>query len=1060
MRPACRWLPVLLALALPAVAGAADSPLPDLHWRLLGPFRAGWSTMATGIPDQPDTFLFGAAGGGVWKTVNAGQTWTPIFDGVSASSSIGAIAIAASDPQVIYVGTGQPEPRYDIAAGDGVYRSGDGGRTWTHAGLEATRHIGAILVDPNQADTLLVGAMGHLFGPNAERGVFRSTDGGRHWLQTLKLDADTGVVDLVADPADPRHVFAAAWTWRNYPWLSYFTPIEGAGSAVYQSADGGQTWARLGGEGWPAGPLGRIGLAAAHLANGSTRLFASISASKDEDASGLFRSDDGGAHWQKVNDAEANASWYNSRVTIAPDNPDVVYTFGQSLHRSSDGGKTFEITKGAPGGDDYHQMWINPRHPDRMVLTSDQGTVVSVDNGLSWSSWYNQPTGQFYHLGADNRFPYWVYAGQQDSGTVGIASRSDYGQLTFRDWHPVGGDERDDDLPDPNDPDIVYSSGLGGKVSRWDARSGQSRNVTPWPVSSYGQRQTQVKYRYTWITPLAVTKQALYLGSQLLWRSTDQGEHWQVISPDLTGKTAGAQHCDGNVGVADATACGYGVIFTIAPSPQTDDTLWIGTDNGLVQLSRDGGKRWRNVTPKAVPAWARVNTVDPSALDADSAYIAVDNHRQDDFAPYAWRTHDAGKSWQKIVGGLPSGHFVATLRADPERRGLLYAGTDAGVYVSFDDGDHWQPLQLNLPQAWVRDLLVHGNDLIAATQGRALWVLDDLSPLRQHLDSGATRLLQPALAYRVHPNNSKDTPLPAETPVGENPPTGAIIDYVLGPEVHGPVSLEIRDAAGTVVRHFASTDSAEEAGAHLYFSTVWLQPRKSLPATPGAHRFVWNLRYPRPQAISYEYSIAAVLGQDTLTNPAGPFVLPGHYDVVLEAGGKTFQMPLTVVADPRIRSDQAALQQGLRLSLAADAALRQAYIANGEVAGVRRQLQALKPAPQSPAAQAVAALLEASAPLVTATPGVDTDFGAISSVIASLESDLESADGAPTQGQQQAFDDYAARLRSSAEQWDEIRANQLPGINALLAAAGLPAIKVPTPDQFEATESAGGEDLP
>lgn len=1059
MRLSFRWPAVVLALTLPAAAIATEHPLPDLHWRLLGPFRGGWSTMATGIPEQPDTFLFGAAGGGIWKTVNAGQTWTPLFDGSGASSSVGALAVAASDPQVIYVGTGQPEPRYDIAAGDGVYRSGDGGRSWVHVGLEATRHIGAIVVDPRDADTVLVGAMGHLFGPSAERGVFRSTDGGRHWTQTLKIDDSTGVVDLVVDPADPRHVFAAAWTWRNYPWLSYFTPIEGAGSAVYQSADGGQTWAKLGGEGWPTGPLGRIGLAAAHLASG-TRLFASISASNNEAASGLFRSDDGGAHWQKVNDAEANASWYNSRVTIAPDDPDVVYTFGQSLHRSADGGRTFEITKGAPGGDDYHQMWINPRHPERRVLTSDQGTVVSVDGGASWSSWYNQPTGQFYHLGADNRFPYWVYAGQQDSGTVGIASRSDYGQLTFRDWHPVGGDERDDDLPDPNDPDIVYSSGLGGKVSRWDARSGQSANVTPWPVSSYGKRQTQVRYRYTWITPLAVTKQALYLGSQLLWRSTDRGDHWQVISPDLTGKAAGAQHCDDKVDVADASACGYGVIFSIAPAPQTDDTIWVGTDNGRVQLTRDGGGHWTDVTPKALPDWARVNTVDPSALDADSAYIAVDNHRQDDFAPYAWRTHDAGRSWQKIVGGLPPEHFVATLRADPQRRGLLYAGTDAGVYISFDDGDHWQPLQLNLPQAWVRDLLVHGNDLIAATQGRALWVLDDLSPLRQHDRSGTTRLLRPAPAYRVHPNNNKDTPLPAESAVGENPPAGAVIDYVLGPEVRGPVALEIRDGAGTVVRRFASTDTAEDAGAHRYFSPVWLQPQKTLPATPGPHRFVWNLRWPRPRAIESEYSIAAVRGQDTLTSPAGPFALPGTYEIVLQAGGKTFRAPLTVAADPRIGSDQAALQQGLQLSLAVGAALQQASVANGEVEGVRKQLQALRPAPQSAAAKSVAALLDATAPLVTAEPGVDTDFGTVSGAIASIESDLESADAAPTQGQRQAFDDYAARLQASARRWDEIRAGALPTTNAELTAAGLPPITVPTATRFDAPGRAGGEDLP
>jgi len=1046
--------------------------------------------MAAGIPDQPDTFLFGAAGGGVWKTTNAGRTWVPIFDGSGPSSSIGAIAVAPSDSAVLYVGTGQPEPRYDIASGDGLYRSGDGGKTWWHIGLEATKHIGAILVDAKDSNTLLVGAMGHLFGPNAERGVFRSTDGGQHWAQTLKIDEDTGVVDLAADPAQPNLVFAAAWQWRNYPWLSYFTPIEGAGSAVYKSTDGGKTWAKLGGEGWPAGPLGRIGLAAAHLKNGSTRLFASIASSKGGDTSGLFRSDDGGAHWQKVNDSGPNASWYNSRVSIAPDDPDTVYTFGQSLHRSRDAGRTFEITKGAPGGDDYHQMWINPLHPERMVLTSDQGTVVSVDKGLSWSEWYNQPTGQFYHLGADNRFPYWVYAGQQDSGTVGIASRSDYGQLTFRDWHPVGGDERDDDLPDPNDPDIVYSTGLGGRLSRWDARSGQSRNITPWPVSSYGKRQTTVKYRYTWITPLAITKKSLYIGSQVLWRSFDRGEHWQIISPDLTGKVAVpantvrsaserpagltgkdevapgtvktpvADPCGGNVAVTEARPCGYGVIFNIAPSPTREDMVWVGTDDGLVQLTEDGGKHWSNVTPPGLPLWARVNTVDPSALDAATAYVAVDNHRQDDFAPYAWRTHDHGKTWQPITNGLPRGNFVAVVRADTQRNGLLYAGTDAGVYVSFDDGDHWQPMQLNLPQAWVRDLLVHGDDLIAATQGRALWVLDDLSPLRQHAETDTTQLLKPSITYRIHPNNNKDTPLPAETAVGQNPPDGAVIDYVLSPNVHGPVALEIRDASGQLVRRYASDDKPQPAGAGVYFSSVWLKPAEALPATPGPHRVTWNLRYPRPEAIGYEFAIAAVLGRDTLTAPAGPFAVPGRYDVVLKVDGRDYHAPLILKADPRIRADLPTLQRGLSFSRAVGESLERAFIGNGEVSAVRKQLLALQPQLPGNASSAIRALLASTKPLVEHEAGVDADFGSISEVMTSLESDMESADSAPTEGQQQAFDDYDARLKRALHQWSDLRNRDLPELNRQLKAAGLATVTVPEPAGFEAEEDGGGEDLP
>lgn len=1055
-----------LLYALPAASWSA--PLPDLQWRLLGPFRAGWGTMATGIADQPDTFYFGAAGGGVWKTVNAGRTWVPIFDGASASSSIGAIAVAPSDANTIYVGTGQPEPRYDIAAGDGVYKSADGGRSWTHVGLAATRHIGAILVDPRDANTVLVGALGHIFGANSERGVFRSSDGGAHWTQTLAINSDTGVVDLAADPANADHVYAAAWQARNYPWLSYFTPMKGAGSGVFASTDAGRTWRRLGGEGWPKGELGRIGLAVTHTSQG-TRLYASIDS---DEAGGLYRSDDDGAHWQKVNDAAAVATWYESRMTVEPGNPDGLFIVGQSIHYSRDAGKTFTIIRGAPGGDDYHYLWINPKHAERMITASDQGTVVSLDGGKTWGDWYNQPTGQFYHLGADNRFPYWVYAGQQDSGTVAIASRSDYGSLTYRDWHPVGGDERDDDVPDPGDPNIVYSSGLGGTVNRWDARTGQSRTITPWPVSSYGQRQTSVKYRYTWITPLAISQRApypLYVGSQLLWRSTDRGEHWQIISPDLTGKRVGARRCGGNVKVADARDCGYGVIFNIAPSPLSNDIVWVGTDSGLVQRTTDAGKSWQDVSPKDLPLWARVNTVDPSALDADSAYVAADNHRQDDFAPYAWRTHDGGRSWQSIVTGLPRDHFVAVVRSDPVKRGLLYAGTDAGVYVSFDDGDHWQPLQQNLPQAWVRDLLVHGNDLIAATQGRAIWVLDDVTPLRQWIagtaadgrgDDVSTALIAPAVAYRVHPDNNHDTPLPPETPVGQNPPAGAIIDYRLGPDVTGPVTLEIHDAQGALVRRYSSADAPVPPRAHRYFAPQWLKPLPVLAATPGGHRFVWDLHYPQPRAISHEYSIGAVYGQNTPTLPAGAWALPGHYEVVLKAGDRQWRQPLTVKADPRIDTPLADLQRGFDFSRMAAAALEQAFVAHGQIHALRESLKSVQPKLNGSARSSAVALLKQTESVSQSEEDPGAGIDADSAVIGGLAAAIEGSDDAPTPGQHAALDQYRARLAGALQRWAELRDQSLPALNRQLVAAGHTAIVLPQPDQFAVEPTEEGKDLP
>jgi photosystem II stability/assembly factor-like uncharacterized protein len=1060
----------LLLIALSPMSGARAQAVPasqfgGFEWRQLGPFRAGWGTMAAGIPDRPDTFYFGAAGGGVWKTTDAGATWQPISGGL-ADASIGAIAIAPSNPDVIYAGSGQPEPRYDIQSGNGLYRSIDGGAHWQHAGLEATRHIGAILVDAKDPDTLLVGALGHIFGPNPERGVFRSTDGGKSWTKTLFVDDDTGVVDLAADPAQPNIVFAAAWQARNWPWLSYFTPIEGERSAIYKSADGGVSWQRLGGDGWPAGKLGRIGLAVAHLRDGATRIYASVDSVAH---GGLYRSDDGGAHWQRVNDAKAVSTWYMSRLTVAPGDPDTLYTVGQSIHRSSDAGKTFTIIKGAPGGDDYHYLWINPKHPDHMITASDQGTVVSVDGGAHWSDWYNQPTGQFYHLAADDRFPYWIYSGQQDSGTVGIASRSDYGAIGFRDWHPVGGDERDYDIPDPADANIVYGSGLGGRISRWDARTGEVQNVSPWPVSSYGARGTEVKYRYTWFTPIAFSAQApyaLYSGSQVLFRSTDQGRHWDTISPDLTGKRDDARHCDGDVAVERASACGYGVIFSIAPSPQANDEIWIGTDNGRIQLTRDSGASWSAITPKGVPDWAKISSLDVSALDAGTAYAAVDNHRQDDFRPRILRTRDYGKTWTAVTNGLPDGHFVSVVRADPLRRGLLYAGTDAGVYVSFDDGADWQPLQRNLPVAWVRDLLVHGNDLIAATQGRAIWVLDDVTPLRQ-LDAKTARasayLFAPAPAFRLRNDQNRDTPPPADTPLGTNPPQGAVIDYTLAHAAQHVV-LDIRDATGHSVRRFDSATAPAAPGAERYFAEVWTRPAAKLSAEAGAHRFVWNLRTPRPKAVQYGYSIAAVLGEDTPILPRGGLVLPGEYQLVLTVDGHELRQPLQVEPDPRVKVARADLEQAARLTQSIELELARAWQGWGEVDAVYRQLDARSKQPgaaaQPPLKDALAAFAKQLEPLRGGKGEAAPNLGAIDEALASLASDIEGADRAPTASQEQMLADYRGRLDRALAQWQALREQDIDALNAQLKAAGLTEVRVPTADGIRTEVPAGSDDLP
>jgi photosystem II stability/assembly factor-like uncharacterized protein len=1044
-----------------------DSMLTGLQWRLVGPFRAGWGTMAAGIPDQPSTFYFGAAGGGVWKTDSAGAVWEPMSNGLE-SAPVGAIAIAPSDAKTLYVGMGHPEPRYDIAAGDGMYKSTDGGAHWQHAGLNTTRHIGAILIDNKDPNTVLVGALGHIFGPSPDRGVFRTTDGGATWKKTLFVDNQTGVVDLAADPAHPNIVFAAAWTARNWPWLSYFTPIEGEGSAIYKSTDGGQTWKRLDGENWPKGKLGRIGLGVTHLANDATRIYASIDS---EEHAGLYRSDDGGAHWQRVNDAKAVTTWYESRITVAPNDPDTVYFVGQSIHKSTDAGKTFTIFKGAPGGDDYHHIWINPRLPSHIITASDQGTVVTVDGGAHWSDWYNQPTGQFYHLAADNRFPYWIYSGQQDSGTVGIASRSDYGAISFRDWHPVGADERDYDLPDPDNADIVYGSGLGGRISKWDAHTGNVQNVSPWPVTSYGARGTDVRYRYTWISPIAFSSQApyaFYAGTQYLFRSMDKGQHWDTISPDLTGKRDDAKHCGGDVPIANATACGYGVIYSIAPSPRSNDEIWIGTDNGLIHATADAGKTWRDITPKNIPKWSKIASLDVSSLEPGTAYAAVDNHRQDDFHPIAVRTHDNGKTWTRITNGIPDGHFVAVVRSDPVRKGLLYAGTDAGVYVSFDDGDRWQPLQHNLPVAWVRDLLVHDNDLIAATQGRAIWVLDDLTPLRQLTAEASTadaHLFAPAAAYHVRGSQNKDTPPPADTALGTNPPTGAILDYTLAKPAK-QVAIEIREhgANGNVIRRFASDDTTPAPRAERYFAEAWTKPAAKPSTDAGAHRFVWNLRYPRPKAIQYNYSIAAVWGENTPLAPDGVLAVPGEYDVVLTVDGREFHQPLAIKPDPRVHATQADFEQALAFYQQVEAELARAWQAYGEVDAVHRQLDALKKkggaAAQAPLKDAISAFEKKLAPLREGKGEAAPNLGAIGEALASLATDIEGADRSPTAAQQQVLTDYRSRLNAASATWQKLREGELPALDSLLNSAASPAIHVPSPDEIALGNESESKDLP
>ncbi len=1009
-------LAAAMLLILPQVIlaqGSSEQAYAGMRWRFVGPDRAGWATMGEGIPGQPNTYYFGAAGGGVWKTVDAGRTWQPMMQHQSAST-VGAIDISLSNPKIIYVGTGQVAFRYDMLAGDGAYRTSDGGKTWKNVGLKKTEHIGRILVDPTDPNRVLVAALGNVFAPTSERGVFLTTNGGQSWKKVLFVDDSTGAVDLASDPEHPSTVYAAMWQMQAHPWLDYFMPQTGAGSGIYKSVDGGEHWTRLTGGGLPAGQYGRIGLAVAPGSSGKI-VYATIISS--DGRNGLYRSDDGGASWTWINHDPGLANNYFSRVTVDPKDPNTVYVMDRSIHKSADGGKHFMMFKGSPGGDDYHFLWINPDNTQFMISSSDQGCAVTVDGGKSWSSWYNQPTGQFYHVAVDDQFPFKIYGGQQDNGTVGILSRGPDGVISLRDWHPVGGDERDYDVPKPGDPNLVFGSGLGGHFSRFNNITRQVQEISPWPVSTYGARESTVKYRYTWITPLVfshVGDHALYVANQYLFSSTDNGNSWKRISPDLTGQVAGAKDYF-NPSRRAARKAGYGVIFCIAPSPIGQNIIWVGTDDGLIQVTFDGGKHWTNVTPPSVPLWARIDAIDPSYVSTKAAYVAVNTQRLGYMKPLILKTTDGGKTWHTITNGLPDGQFTNSVRADPVKPGLLYAATNRSVYVSFNDGAHWQPLALNLPTVCVNDLVVHANDLVAGTQGRGIWVLDDVEPLREitaNLASEPVHLFHPAVAIRVRANENKDTPWPPSTPLGENPPTGAIIDYWLKDAAQGPVVLTIRDSQGNVVNKYSSNEISEKLPAHRYFQKEWVKPERLPSAAAGEHRFVWDLRYHRPMALSYSYSIAAVWDDDggTPLDPEGPLVLPGKYTVTLTVGGKSYTEPFVVKLDPRVHVTMNALERQLKLEKSIDAALNQAVSAHKSATDM---LKAKKSTLTASTVTAIEEIAQKGKPSLARAAGD----------LASLVTAVQGVDAAPTQGETEVYNHLRKELDELMARWHKVQAS-------------------------------------
>jgi photosystem II stability/assembly factor-like uncharacterized protein len=870
---------------------------------MIGPFRGGRTIAAAGIASQPNVFYVAATNGGVWKTDDIGRTWHPIFDD-QPTGSIGAIALAPSDPNIIYVGSGEGVQRPDLSVGDGIYKSTDAGKSWRHLGLRDGQQISAILVDPRDPDRVFVAVLGHPYGPNVERGVFRSTDGGESWQKVLYKDENTGAVDLAFDPTNPQTVYTVLWAARQGPWEN--GEWSGAGSGLFKSTDGGSTWSQLtGGLPTPAEGLGRIGIGIAP--SDASRMYALV----EGKPSAVYRSDDAGTTWKRVN-TEERISGRGSDfacVRVDPKNKDIIYIANTSTYRSSDAGQTFTAIKGAPGGDDYHTIWINPVLPQIILLASDQGATITVNGGTTWSSWYNQPTAQFYHVITDNQFPYWVYGGQQESGSAGVASRSDYGEITFREWHPVGVEEYGYVAPDPLNPNIIY----GGKVSRFDKSTGQVQQVGPAVPGGGG------KYRFVRTMPLLfspVDPHVLYLGSNVLLKTVNGGRGWDTISPDLARET---YEVPASVGVytedARKQATRRGVIYTIAPSHKDVNVIWVGTDDGLIHVTRDGGKIWNNITPGELTPWSKVSMLDASHFDDVTVYAAINRIRLDDLKPHIYRTHDGGKTWKEIVTGLPD-QPVNTVREDPVRKGLLYAGTELAVYVSFDDGDHWQPLQQNMPPISIRDLVIHENDLVVGTHGRGFWILDDISPLRQISAQSAAaeaNLFRPSTALRVRWNNGTDTPIPPDEPAGQNPPDGAIFYYNLKSAAAAPVTIEIFDGAKKLVRRYSSDDKPEPIDPMLPVPTYWIRPPAIPATTPGLHRFVWDLCYPPPDAVGHEYPISAIY-RDTPRYPQGALAVPGEYSVKLTVNGKSYTQPLTVKMDPRVKTPLAGLQQQFALA--------------------------------------------------------------------------------------------------------------------------------------------------
>jgi photosystem II stability/assembly factor-like uncharacterized protein len=1023
------FIAAVIILISAGATGFAQSPAENqnffrgMEWRLIGPFRGGRVETVTGIPNDPLTYYMGSVGGGVWKTTDAGVTWEPLWN-KEPVSSIGAVAVAYSQPNIVYVGTGEACPRGDISYGDGMYKSTDAGKSWQHIGLTDTRHIGKILVDPQDPNRIFVAALGHVYSPNSERGVFRSTDGGQSWTKVLYKNDTTGAADLIFDPTNPQILYAAMWTVQRTPWslTSGGLPDDG----LYKSANGGDTWQKLGGSGWPHGLLGKIGVAV--FAANPQRVYALVEATGEQ--KGLYRSEDGGQSWQFVNGEHdlMQRPWYFTHLWPDPKNADTVYIENMGVFRSTDAGKTFKRMNSVPHGDN-HALWIDPNNSSRMIVGNDGGATISNNYGKTWSTIYNQPTGQFYHISADNRFDYRVYAAQQDNSTISIATRTRHGGITGADYYPVGGGESAYIFPSPTDPDIVFATDKETSyIKRFDKRTEQDQDISEWPTSVDGWGADVAKYRFNWTEPIAISPfdpHTIYHAGNVLFKSADDGQTWKIISPDLTRNDKSKQRRSGGPITGDnSTIEYYDVIYTVVESPLQKGLIWAGTDDGLVWLTRDGGTHWANITPKDLPAWSKVSLIEASPHVAGAAYVAVNRYKNGDLKPYMWKTADYGETWTSISEGIPTGSFVRAVREDPVRRGLLFAGTEHGIYVSFDDGAHWQSLQLNLPVSSVRDLIIHGDDLVVATHGRAIWSLDDITPFRQfdpEVANSAVYLFTPAIAYRVRRGGGFG--LAGGGPVGKNPPAGAVIDYHLASAPSGDITMEIMDHSGKVVRRFTShkPKSAENEETPFGGNAPQVLPKKA-----GMDRFVWDLRYQPPVQLS------------TGPHPAlggaaeAPLALPGDYTVRLTVDGKTLTQPLTLKMDPEIKTSEADLARQFDLVMQIRNRLNDLITAANQIHALR---QRLAPILKQPEASAAARDLDEKAanienaiyePNDLAPEDIHNYPAKIRVKLITLQHAVDSADTGPTPQEYDVFRMLNGELTVQLNKWKQLNQTEVP----------------------------------